>query len=58
VASTTQATAAGVTYSFTDPTVQRGSITLSVKSPSGLEVSYSIDVDRSRLPATACAVDQ
>jgi hypothetical protein len=47
-----------VTYSFTDPTVQRGSITLSVKSPSGLEVSYSIDVDRSRLPATACAVDQ
>jgi hypothetical protein len=57
VANTAQATAAGVTYSFTDPTVQRGSITLSVKSPSGLEVSYSIDVDRSRPPASICSID-
>jgi hypothetical protein len=57
VASTTEATLAAVTYSFTDPAVQAGVITLSVKSPSGLEVSYSIGVDRSRGPASTCSVD-
>jgi hypothetical protein len=58
VANTTEATLASVSYSFTDPTVQSGTINLSVKSPSGLEVTYTIGVDRSRVPATPpCSVD-
>jgi hypothetical protein len=58
VVNTTKATPASVSYSFTDPTVQAGKINLSVKSPSGLEVTYTIGVDRSRVPATPpCSVD-
>ncbi|MFM7532768.1 MAG: beta strand repeat-containing protein, partial [Rubrivivax sp.] len=57
VANTTEATLAGVSYSFTDPAVTEGVITLSVKSPSGLEVTYSIRVDRSRAPTSSCTVD-
>ena len=58
VANTTEATTASVSYSFTDPTVQAGKINLSVRSPSGLEVTYTIGVDRSRPPAAPlCSVD-
>lgn len=57
VSSTTEATTAAVTFGFTDPAVQVGTINLSVRSPSGLESSFSITVDRSRLPASVCDVD-
>ncbi len=58
VVNTTRATLASVSYSFTDPTVQAGTINLSVRSPSGLEVTYTIGVDRSRPPAAPlCSVD-
>jgi hypothetical protein len=57
VANSSQATTAAVSYTFSDPTAQTGVINLTVTSPSGLGVTYSITVDRSRGPTSSCSVD-
>ena len=57
VASSSEATTAAVGYTFSDPTVLSGVINLTVTSPSGLAVTYSITVDRSRGPGSSCSVD-
>lgn len=57
VPSTTDATVATVAYSFTDPSVTRGVVSLTFRSPSGAGGTYTIAVDRSRSPLSSCAVD-
>ena len=57
VASSNEATTAAVAYTFSDPTALIGVINLTVTSPSGLAVTYSITVDRSRGPSSSCSVD-
>jgi hypothetical protein len=47
VASTTEATAGSVAYSFTDPAVSSGVIFVNFRSPSGVTTSVSVPVTRS-----------